>query len=490
MRLADDVMTGRRPPLLWYLRNPTVTDLAILPSCSSASVNGEAALALIGALGSLDDRPHQLLRRLAILVCWPRYLEDDGITCPLRNISYGGFHFHPSHCCYPLPALTSLPSRIVRAHLAAALGYRSRDSLEYTFHCAFDLPFRKRQRAPTVECAIPSDSSVELAVPPCFLPSPTSMQRPAAASCPSLGWRYRWSRMWRSYKFMLIEELERSEHTATGRFRSTPHTTCTTWDWDTRILDTECLISNNWDQQIAIQHVERIGGGSNLVPLVGNSCTTTGNSNSASAGALSSCLVTEGASTSPRNHRFAREGLVASMPKGGRSAPMRTPYSRSGVATCRARPCEPGGLRGHWGSNVTGGFNSVVASPCCDGVKKRRHGHEGIPRHLQCGCGSYHGFGLQALIRWHVGTRTLCHHRQKQGRVIRKEARRRRARHCWTCSIWKCRCGRCHGRSTRGVCRNCLAKEQRHGLRSAWRGRCTARALCEGSSEGQATVPN
>ena len=65
----------------------------------------------------------------------------------------------------------------------------------------------------------------------------------------------------------------------------------------------------------------------------------------------------------------------------------------------------------------------------------------------------------------------------------------RRARHCWTCSIWKCRRVDATG-ARRGVCRNCLAKEQRHGLRPAWRGRRTARALCEGSSEGQATVPN
>ena len=61
-----------------------------------------------------------------------------------------------------------LSSRIVRAHLAAAFGYRSRDSLEYTFHCSIRTPpFRKR----TTERAV--ERGVEFVVPACFLPRDT-----------------------------------------------------------------------------------------------------------------------------------------------------------------------------------------------------------------------------------------------------------------------------------------------------------------------------
>lgn len=64
----------------------------------------------------------------------------------------------------PLAAF-SLPSRIVRAHLAAILGYRTHDSLDYTFHCSVvKPPFRKR-----VERADECDGG-ELVVPNCFLP--------------------------------------------------------------------------------------------------------------------------------------------------------------------------------------------------------------------------------------------------------------------------------------------------------------------------------
>jgi len=75
----------------------------------------------------------------------------------------------------PIVALIPLhlTSRILRAHIAAAFGYGSRDSLEYTFHCSLRKPpFRFRQRtAPLlIEGAIPSESGVELAIPACFLP--------------------------------------------------------------------------------------------------------------------------------------------------------------------------------------------------------------------------------------------------------------------------------------------------------------------------------
>ena len=191
VRLADDVMTGRLDsPLLWLAFYVTLllpwTWAILLVLLVRSLVNGEAAL---GA--DRSSWAASMIVRINFYVAWPSLFVGLGIwrmmelPGPLRNISYGGFPISfilLLIVAILLPALTSLPSRIVRAHLAAALGYRSRDSLEYTFHCSIcDPPFRKRTTAPLlVECAIPSDSSVELAVPPCFLPSPTSMQRPPA----------------------------------------------------------------------------------------------------------------------------------------------------------------------------------------------------------------------------------------------------------------------------------------------------------------------
>jgi len=65
----------------------------------------------------------------------------------------------------PLVALVTLSSRIVRAHLCC----RSRDSLEYTFHCSlWKAPFRKR-------------TTDEPRVPDCFLP-PSERSSRATAS--------------------------------------------------------------------------------------------------------------------------------------------------------------------------------------------------------------------------------------------------------------------------------------------------------------------
>lgn len=65
----------------------------------------------------------------------------------------------------------TLPSRIVRALLAAGLGYRTRDSLEYTFHYSLiQPPFRRRTQTLLIGIALASDSGVELVVPSCFLP--------------------------------------------------------------------------------------------------------------------------------------------------------------------------------------------------------------------------------------------------------------------------------------------------------------------------------
>ena len=57
----------------------------------------------------------------------------------------------------------TIPSRVVRAHL---FGRRSRDSLEYTFHCSLcKPPFRKRTASLPTAAA-----SGEFEVPACFLP--------------------------------------------------------------------------------------------------------------------------------------------------------------------------------------------------------------------------------------------------------------------------------------------------------------------------------
>ena len=69
------------------------------------------------------------------------------------------------------PLFFSLPSRILRAHLAVTLGYRSRYSLEYTIHCSLiKPPFRKRATSVAAESMAESDRGGALVVADCFLP--------------------------------------------------------------------------------------------------------------------------------------------------------------------------------------------------------------------------------------------------------------------------------------------------------------------------------
>lgn len=68
-------------------------------------------------------------------------------------------------------AALTLPSRILREHLATVLFCRSRDNLEYTFQCSLiKPPFRPRTHNHLLtEHAVASDSGVEMTVPECFL---------------------------------------------------------------------------------------------------------------------------------------------------------------------------------------------------------------------------------------------------------------------------------------------------------------------------------
>ena len=82
-------------------------------------------------------------------------------------------------CCSYLTPMLILSSRIARAHLAAVLCCRPRDSLEYTFHFSlWKPPFRPRVRTTfhfTDHAAASTDmSGVELIVPECFLPRSSS----------------------------------------------------------------------------------------------------------------------------------------------------------------------------------------------------------------------------------------------------------------------------------------------------------------------------
>ena len=157
--------------------------------------------------------------------------------------------------------------------------------------------------------------------------------------------------MWRSYNFMLIERSgSGAEHkAATGRFRSTPRTTCTTWD---------CVGHSNLGHSNVLYRIivrstdcntacrERIGG-AEQPGTTGRKFLHTANSNlgfwwQLSGGALSSCLVTEGSKHSV-HAIIASPARVLSPPcrKAVARAPRAIPrtagqaYSRR-----RARPCE------------------------------------------------------------------------------------------------------------------------------------------------------
>ena len=63
-------------------------------------------------------------------------------------------------------AALTLPSRILREHLTTVLFCRSRDSLEYTFHCSLCKPPLRKRTASLPTAA----ASGEFEVPACFLP--------------------------------------------------------------------------------------------------------------------------------------------------------------------------------------------------------------------------------------------------------------------------------------------------------------------------------
>ena len=68
-------------------------------------------------------------------------------------------------------AASILPSRVVQAHLAACLGYRSRDSLVHSFHCSLIRPpFREERATPLPQQQHDAPAAELLNVPECFLP--------------------------------------------------------------------------------------------------------------------------------------------------------------------------------------------------------------------------------------------------------------------------------------------------------------------------------
>ena len=105
-----------------------------------------------------DDNRAVFIR--VFLVVSPLVLVGVGILSVGANVGILSVGAVLLPFAFPLVAVLTLSSRIVRAHLAAVLCCRKRDSLDYTFHCSLcKAPFRKRTK--------PKAESV---VPDCFLP--------------------------------------------------------------------------------------------------------------------------------------------------------------------------------------------------------------------------------------------------------------------------------------------------------------------------------
>jgi len=120
-----------------------------------------------------------------LLVCvMPLGLVVAAIVVRTFDVSSPSLAFTFSLFAVVWTAGVSLPSRIVRAHLAAALGYRTRGSLQHTLHCSLlTPPFRKLAHAAahTTHTTLPREPPQhataaqvgvpgELHVPACFLP--------------------------------------------------------------------------------------------------------------------------------------------------------------------------------------------------------------------------------------------------------------------------------------------------------------------------------
>jgi len=87
-------------------------------------------------------------------------------------------------CFLLLVALLTLSSRIVRAHLAAVFCCRSRNSLDYTFHCSlYTAPFRKRTTETAAQSGVEPVVPTPVVPPDCFLPRNAEHRSSHGESC-------------------------------------------------------------------------------------------------------------------------------------------------------------------------------------------------------------------------------------------------------------------------------------------------------------------
>jgi len=169
VRLADDLLTGTFDSQMIRLGFGLCL---LLPSTW-------AILTILVAWSVLQGKPAfdacrsswaaSMICRISMFVVWPSVWIALGILS-MVSAAFAWMLLFLAIAAWAF-LFYSLPSRILRAHLAVALGYRTRHSLEYTFHCSLiKPPFRKRTTSVTAESMAEEDRGGAPVVADCFLP--------------------------------------------------------------------------------------------------------------------------------------------------------------------------------------------------------------------------------------------------------------------------------------------------------------------------------